>query len=467
MATSARAALDPLSELEIGFHGTLVRPGDSGFDEARAVWNGMIDKRPRAVARCADVEDVVRCVDFARRFGWPLAVRGGGHNVAGLATCDDGLVIDLSPMRRVDVDVDRRVATVEGGATWADVDRAAQRHALSTPGGLISETGVAGLTLSGGLGWLRGKHGASCDNVISAQVVTADGRVATASNTENPDLLWALRGGGGNFGVVTAFKFALHPVGPHVMFTLVFHDGHRRLEALRFFREFCAETPDEFAPVAILGTIARGAQNFPPEIRGRTFATFAGAYIGPTEEGERFVQPLRDFGDPLVDLSGVRAWVDVQQSFDARYPRGQRYYWKSALLDDLTDEAIESIAASADTQISELSTITVWPLGGAVKREPSGGAAFNGRNAGFMANPEANWVSPADDQANIAWARRLVADLRPYSGGNVYLNFPGLAEEGEELQRAAFRDKYERLADVKTNWDPGNLFHLNQNISPR
>lgn len=466
MATPARSALDPLSELETGFHGALLRPGETDYDEARQVWNGMIDKRPRAVARCADVEDVVRCVDFARRNGWPLAVRGGGHNVAGLATCDDGLVIDLSPMRRVDVDPERRVARVEGGATWADVDRAGQRHRLSTPGGLVSETGVAGLTLSGGFGWLRGKYGATCDNVISAQVVTADGRVVTAGDTENPELLWALRGGGGNFGVVTVFEFALHPVGPEVMFAFVFHQGRRR-EALRFFREFCAGTPDELAPVAILGTVPQGAEDFPPEVHGRTFTAFVGAYIGPVEEGERAVRPLRDFGEPLADFSGPTSWLDVQRTFDAEYPRGQRYYWKSALLEQLSDEAIEVVAASADAQTSELSSIDVWHLGGAVKREPSGGAAFSGRRAGFMANPEANWISAADDQANVTWARRLVADLRPYSGGNIYLNFPGLVEEGESLQRAAFGENFDRLVAVKTRWDPDNLFRINQNISPK
>ncbi len=373
MATAAQHSPDPLSRLETGLHGSVVRPGSPEYDEARSVWSGMIDKRPRAVARCADVEDVVRCVDFARRYRWPLAVRGGSHNVAGLATVDDGLVIDLSGMRRVTVDAVRRVARVEGGATWADVDGAGQQYALATPGGLISETGVAGLTLSGGLGWLRGKHGVTCDNVISAELVTADGRVVTASESENPDLLWALRGGGGNFGVVTAFEFRLHPVGPEVMFAFVFHDGRRRREALRFFREFAATTPDELAPVAVLGTVPQGAAEFPLETHGRTFAAFAGPYIGPVEVGERVVRPLREFGEPLADFSGPTSWLDVQSVFNAEYPRGQRYYWKSALLDDLSDEAIEVIARAADAQVSELTTIDVWHPGGAVRREPPGG----------------------------------------------------------------------------------------------
>ncbi len=467
MATAAQHSLDPLSQLETGFHGAVVRPESPEYDEARSVWNGMIDKRPRAVARCADVEDVVRSVDFARRYRWPLAVRGGSHNVAGLATVDDGLVIDLSAMRRVTVDVERRVARVEGGATWADVDGAGQEHALATPGGLISETGVAGLTLSGGLGWLRGKHGVTCDNVISAELVTADGRLVTASESENPDLLWALRGGGGNFGVVTAFEFLLHPVGPEVMFAFVFHDGRRRREALRFFREFAATTPDELAPVAVLGTVPQGAAEFPPETHGRTFTAFAGPYIGPIEVGERVVRPLREFGEPLADFSGRTSWLDVQSVFNAEYPRGQRYYWKSALLDDLSDEAIEVIARAADAQVSELTTIDVWHLGGAVRHEPPGGAAFGGRTATFMASPEANWVLSSDDAANMKWARKLVTDLQPFSGGANYLNFPGFVEEGEGLMRAAFGDRYERLVAVKTKWDPENLFRLNQNIAPR
>jgi FAD/FMN-containing dehydrogenase len=466
MATPARHSLDSLSELRAGFHGTVVGPESPEYDEARSVWNGMIDRRPLAVARCADVEDVVRCVEFARRHEWPLAVRGGSHNVAGLATVDDGLVIDLSLMRRVTVDPVRRLARVEGGATWADVDGAGQVHGLSTPGGLISETGVAGLTLSGGLGWLRGKHGVTCDNVISAELVTADGRVVTASETENPELLWALRGGGGNFGVVTAFQFQLHPVGPEVMFSFVFHDGKRRREALRFFREFAATTPDELAPVAVLGTVPQGAAEFPPETYGRTFTAFAGAYIGPIEEGERIVRPLREFGEPLVDFSGPTSWLDVQRVFNADYPRGLRYYWKSALLNDLSDEAIEVIASAADAQVSELTTIDVWHLGGAMRREPPGGAAFGGRTATFMASPEANWVLPSEDAANMQWARKLVADLKPFSGGATYLNFPGLVEEGEGLMRAAFGDRYERLVEVKTRWDPENLFRLNQNIAP-
>ncbi len=269
---------------------------------------------------------------------------------------------------------------------------------------------MAGLTLSGGLGWMRGKYGVTCDNVIAAELVTADGRVVRASESDNPELLWALRGGGGNFGVVTAFEFRLHPVGPEVAFAFVVHDGRRRREALRFFREFCASTPDELAPVAILGTVPQGAPEFPPETYGRTFAAFVGAYIGPVAEGERAERPLLEFGEPLADLGGVRPWVEVQRTFDPEYPRGQRYYWKSALLDDLSDEAIEVIARAADAQASELSSIDVWHLGGAVRREPPGGAAFGGRHAGFMANPEANWLAAADDQINMEWARKLVTD---------------------------------------------------------
>ena len=464
MATPARSALDPLSELETGFHGTLVRPGQDGYEEARAVWNGMIDKRPRAVARCGDVEDVVRAVDFARGYGWPLAVRGGGHNVAGLATSEGGLVIDLSAMNGVEVDLETRRARVQGGAIWRDVDAATQPHGLAAPAGLVSETGVAGLTLGGGIGWLRRKYGLTCDNLVAAELVTAGGERVVASERENPELLWALRGGGGNFGVVTTFEFELHPVGPEIAYALVFYDGAQTVRGLRGFRELARSLPDEIAPVLFTGAVPE-AEGIPAEIVGKPMLAAAAVYVGPPEEGEERLRSLRDLATPLVDLSGRMPYVEIQRFLDEDYPRGRRYYWKSATIGDLSDEVIDIVVDFAARQPSPISTIDVWLMGGALRREPPGGAAYSGREAGFQVNPEADWDDPAMDDVNVGWARGIIEALKPHTIGT-YLNFPGMLEEGEQQLRLSFGSHYERLSQVKRRWDPNNLFRLNHNVPP-
>jgi FAD binding domain/Berberine and berberine like len=464
MATPARSALDPLSELETGFHGILVRPGKNGYEEARAVWNGMIDKRPRAIAQCSDVEDVVRAVDFARRYGWPLAVRGGGHNVAGLATSEGGLVLDLSAMNGVEVDSETRRARVQGGAIWRDVDAATQPHGLAAPAGLVSETGVAGLTLGGGIGWLRRKYGLSCDNLVAAELVTAAGERVLANQRENPDLLWALRGGGGNFGVVTTFEFALHPVGPEIAYALVFYDGTQTAQGLRGFRELAQSLPEEIAPVLFTGAVPEAA-GIPAEIVGKPMLAAAAVYVGPPEEGEERLRSLRDIATPLADLSGRMPYVEIQQFLDEDYPRGRRYYWKSATIGELSDEVIDIVADFAARQPSPISTIDVWLMGGALRREPPGGAAYSGREAGFQVNPEADWDDPAMDDANVGWARGIIEALKPHTVGT-YLNFPGMLEEGEQQLRLSFGSHYERLTQVKRRWDPDNLFRLNHNVPP-
>ncbi len=464
MATPTRSARDPLSELEAGFHGTLLRPGRRGYEEARAVWNGIIDKHPRAVALSSDVDDVVRAVGFGRRYGWPLAVRGGGHNVAGLATSEGGLVLDLSAMNGVEVDPESKRARVQGGAIWRDVDAATQPHGLAAPAGLVSETGVAGLTLGGGIGWLRRKYGLSCDNLMAAELVTAGGERVVASERENPELLWALRGGGGNFGVVTSFEFALHPVGPEIAYALVFYDGAQTAEGLRGFRELARSMPDEIAPILFTGAVPE-AEGIPAEIVGKPTLAAAAVYVGPPEEGEERLRPLRELAAPLVDLSGRMPYVDIQQFLDEDYPRGRRYYWKSATIAELSDEVIDIVADFARRQPSPISTIDVWLMGGALRREPPGGAAYSGRGAGFQVNPEADWDDPAMDDANIGWARGIIEALKPHTVGT-YLNFPGMLEEGEQQLRLSFGSNYERLTQVKRRWDPDNLFRLNHNIPP-
>jgi hypothetical protein len=449
--------------------GELIQPGDASYEKARLVWNGMIDRWPALIARCASSADVVAAVNFARRHELTLAVRGGGHNVAGHGTCDGGLVIDLSPIKRIEVDPTARVARVGGGATWGEVDAATQIYGLAAPGGVFSGTGVAGLTLGGGYGWLRNKFGLSCDNLIGAEVVTAAGEVIYASATENADLLWGLRGGGGNFGVVTTFEFQLHPVGPEVMFAFVFHDGSgdNMERAIKLYRDFSACAPDEVGTIMACAVIPPDPHMFPEELHGKPSIIFAGIYVGPIEEGQRALQPLRDFGVPIIDASGSMPYAEAQKIFDHEFPTGRRYYWKSLNLQGLEDAAIERIAAHARRQPSPFSTTDIWHIGGAVKRVGADESAFNGRQSAFLLNAEANWDDPADDAANMAWVREMIAEMEPFSDGSRYLNFPGFQEEGEAMMRAGFGPQYARLAALKAKYDPTNLFRLNPNIKPQ
>ena len=464
--TTPGTTQDVIAALRSRLTGEVIAAGEDEYETARSVWNGMIDKRPAAIARCLSNEDVSAAVAVARESGVPLAVRGGGHNVAGTGTCDGGVVIDLSAMNAVEVDAERRLAKVQAGAIWRDVDGATQPFGLAAPAGLVSETGVAGLTLGGGLGWLRRKYGLSCDNLSAAELVTAGGEIVRAAADENPDLLWALRGGGGNFGVVTSFEFRLHPVGPEVAYALVLYDGAETVEALRAFRALGAGMSREISPLAFTGSVPEGMEGVPAEHAGRPMLAVAAAYVGPPDDGEDALRPLRSLATPLADLSGRMSYAVFQQFLDEDYPRGRHYYWKSAALDELSDGAIDVVAEFAASQPSSLSTIDVWLMGGALGEEPAGGSAYSGRSAGYLVNPEADWDDPAGDEENIVWARQLIKALEPYTVGN-YLNFPGMLEEGEQQLRASFGSHYERLVGVKTKWDPGNLFRLNHNVPPR
>ncbi len=448
--------------------GPVILPDDAAYDEARKVWNGMIDRYPALIVRPLDVSDVIAAVNFAREHDLLLSVRDGGHNVAGHATNDGGIVIDLAEMKQIEVDPAGRTVRVGGGAMWGDVDAATQPHGLATPGGVYSRTGIAGLTLGGGYGWLRSTYGLSCDNLIAAEVVTADGRLVHASATENPDLLWGLRGGGGNFGVVTTFVFRLHPVGPDVMFVFVFHDGRGEdamKRALRLYRDFSETAPDEANTIAALGQIPPD-EHFPEELHRTPFAAFGGLYVGPVDEGEKVLRPLRDLGTPLLDFSGVMPYVEAQRAFDADYPDGLRYYWKSLNLTRLDEDAIERIVRHARQQPSPFSTTDLWHIGGAVKRAGPDESAFSGRDAAFLLSPEANWLDAADDEANLRWVRDFVADMAPFSDGSRYLNFAGFQEEGDDMIRASYGAQHARLQALKRQYDPGNLFRLNQNIKP-
>ncbi|MFC6718372.1 FAD-binding oxidoreductase [Natrialbaceae archaeon GCM10025810] len=458
-------AAERIERFEAGFHGDLIRPGDPDYDDARAVWNGMIDRRPALIARCRGVADVVGAVNFARENELLVAIRGGGHNVAGTAVCDDGLVIDLSEMRSVRVDPGARTARVEAGATWADVDHETQAFGLATPGGAVSETGVAGLALGGGLGHLRCEYGLTCDNLASVDLVTADGDYLTASADEHEDLFWGLRGGGGNFGVVTDFEFDLHPVGPEVATCLVFYPGDRTAEILRSYREYVASAPDEVSTLALSGVLpdeelfAGGAVDEPK-------IAIAGCYAGSIADGERALAPLREFDEPIADGSGPMPYVEFQRLFDEEYPDGMRYYWKSLYLDGLPASAIDRIAYWAEAAPSPLSTVDVWQLGGAIERVDAEDSAFAGRHAPFLLGVEANWERPENDDDNVRWVRDCLEDLRQFSDGSVYLNFPGFLEGGEDVMRTTFGSTYDRLVALKDEYDPTNLFSLNQNVVP-
>ncbi len=464
---SEQVALDEklIRSFESELRGNVILSDDELFNKERLVWNGMINKRPAMIAKCANEQDVIASVNFARTHNLVLAVRGGGHNVAGLGTCEGGLVIDLSDMNEVKVFPDKRMASVSGGSTWAEVDSATQAFGLATPGGVVSDTGVGGLTLGGGYGHLRNKYGLTCDNLIAANVVTASGKQIRASESENPDLLWGLRGGGGNFGVVTSFEFRLFPLGPEVFMCLVFHPGDDPTNAVRFFRQFTQNAPDEVSALLFRGIFPEGAEDFPPEVYNQPFVAYMAVYAGEPEEGEKILEPLRKFDDALVDFSGVMPYKEVQSILDEDYPAHEmRYYWKSLNLKDLPDEAVEKFTEHASQQPSVYSTSDLWHVGGGIKRYGSEHGAFNGRQADYLLNPEANWIDEDDDEVNIDWVRSFLESMKPFSDGSLYVNFAGFQEEGEGMMKSTFGDHYQRLADLKQEYDPDNLFRLNQNI---
>ncbi|HEX2087102.1 MAG TPA: FAD-binding oxidoreductase [Solirubrobacteraceae bacterium] len=454
------------AELAERLEGDVVAPGDGGYDDARRVWNGIVDRRPALIARCRSTKDVAAAIRFAGERGIPLTVRGGGHNVAGSAVADGALAVDLSPMRVVTVDPARRTARVQGGARWADVDAATQAHGLVAPGGVVSDTGVAGLTLNGGVSWHRRKHGMTIDNLVAAEVVTADGDVVRASAHENTDLLWALRGGGGSFGAVTEFEFRLHELGPEIAFLYTAYPAERAAEVFRAYRDLVAGAADEL-------TVDFGIEHFqpdpelPPELHGRLYAGVFGMYAGPVEEGLRALQPFRELAEPILDATGPYPFVGVQTMLDPKFPAGVRRYWKALYLDDLGDDAIEAIVQRSIAMPSEATLVFMRHLGGAMARVPSGATAFGDRRPEFMLSIDSSWHDAADDDENIAWTREFWSALEPLSRGRTYFNFPGTHEEGEAALRASYGANYDRLVDVKTKWDPRNVFHTGQNVRPR
>jgi FAD/FMN-containing dehydrogenase len=444
--------------------GEAIAPGDADYDGARAVWNAMIDRRPAVIARCRGVADVRAALRFAREHGLPIAVRGGGHNVAGNAVCDGGIVIDLSPMKGIHVDPRARTARVQPGVTLAELDRETQVFGLATPTGLISMTGIAGLTLGGGLGWLSRRYGTACDNLLSAEVVLANGEVVTAGADDDPDLLWALRGGGGNFGIVTSFEYRLHPVGPQVLAGAIFHRGDHAREVLRSYRDFMADAPDELTVNAVLLT-APEAPFLPAEAHGTPALALALCYAGDPEDGERVLRPLRALGRPLADLVAPMPYTAFQTMFDAGYPPGQQNYWKSSYLDDISDEAIDVALDGARRMTSALSSFYFQPMGGAIARSTPDEAAFGHRDADFDFNILSVWSDPAESDEHVAWTRALWEAMQPFASGGVYVN--NLGDEGPDRVRAAYAPAvYDRLVSLKDRYDPDNVFRMNQNIPP-
>jgi FAD/FMN-containing dehydrogenase len=448
-----------------GFRGRLMSAGDADYDIARAVWNGAIDRRPRLIARCIGTADVVAAVRFAREQDLEIAIRGGGHNVAGTAVCDGGIAIDLSAMRGVRVDPAGRRAWVQGGALWGDVDHETQAHGLATTGGIVSHTGVAGLTLGGGVGWLMRKHGLTIDNLLAADVVTAGGELARASKDEHPDLFWALRGGGGNFGVVTAFEFRLHPVGPTVLAGPILWDASDGREVLRLYRDFIRDAPDELGTVVRFGA-APPLAVIPKDLHWRPVVMVGACYAGPVEVGERVLRSLRAARTPLLDLIGPTPYAGFQSALDSTVVHGWNYYWKSTHLPELRDELIDVIAGHAFSCSSPRSYVAMFHLKGAVSRVAQGGTAFGNRQASHAITLDAVW-RPGEDfgDRDTAWTRNFFAALGRFREG-VYVNFLGAGEDPERVREAYGDSVYERLVGVKTKYDPGNVFHHNQNIRP-
>ncbi|MGA9526172.1 MAG: FAD-binding oxidoreductase [Myxococcaceae bacterium] len=454
--------------LERAIAGELIWPGHPAYESARRLWNGLIDKRPRWIVRCANERDVVAAVNFARDRGVELSVRGGGHNVAGKAISEGGLVVDLSPMRRIAVDVPGRTVTVQGGATLKDVDRSTLQHGLVVPLGVVSATGVAGLTLHGGYGWNTRKHGLSVDNLLEARIVTADGKVLRAAEEENPDLFWALRGGGGNFGVVTSFTFRAHPLRTPVWFNFVLYPVERADAVLRLFCDYIVQAPEELGAIGVHWS-APPLPEVPRALQGSPVVILLGVYSGPDEQAERVLEPLRHAdATPLVDLTRPVPFVEVQQALDEDYPDDRLYYWKSVFLPEASDQVLSVLKRAAASRPSPITSIDLWGLGGgAASRVPVDATAFAQRDAPFLAALEANWDGPEHSRDNIEWARATYRELAHVSGGRTYLNFPGFAEGGEALVRDAYGPNWDRLRAIKAKYDPDNFFRGNFNVEPR
>ncbi len=453
-------SLEPLAG---SVRGAVLAPGDVGYDDARRVWNGRFDRRPAAIVRCTGAADVVAAIGFARDAGLPLAVKGGGHSYAGEAALEGGLLIDLSPMKEIRIDADAKRAVVEPGVRWREFDGAAQEVGLATTGGACSTAGVAGVALGGGSGYLARRHGLTIDNLLAAEVVTADGRRVRASEDENPELFWALRGGGGNFGVVTSFEFRLHEVGPQVLAGQVIHPFEAAGDALRFYREFMAGAPDGVQCYPFFLRIPP-LEGFLEEHHGKVVLDFVACCAGDLADAEEALRPLRGFGTPLLDAVQPVAYTTLQGSFDDGLPKGQRYYTRAHYLDAIPDAAIDAVLAHAADLRGAFTVAYFDASGGAVGRVEPGATAFPHRSAAFGFHLLTGWTDPAEDDDLMTWSRAFHDAMTPHATGGVYVNL--LAEDEDDRIRSAYGPNYARLARVKREWDPDNLLRMNHNIAP-
>jgi FAD/FMN-containing dehydrogenase len=452
-----------VEELRSKVKGRIVLPADPDYDEVRKIWNAMIDRRPAVIVQCSDADDVPPAIAFARENGLEISIRGAGHNIAGNALCDNGLMIDFSNMKNVHVDAAKRRAYVEPGATLSDFDAAVQKHGLATPVGINSTTGISGLTLDGGFGWLTGKYGMTIDNLISAEVITADGKKLRARENENADLFWALRGGGGNFGVVTLYEFKLHPVGPEVLAGLLVFPFEQARQVLTQYREFMKSAPEDLSVWVVLRQ-APPLPFLPKDVHGKEVVILPVFYAGNVTQGKELVEPLRRFGNPHGEYIGAQSYTDWQKAFDPLLTPGARNYWKSHNLKVLSDGVLDVVIDFAGRMPSPQCEIFIGLLAGAANRVPPDAMAYAHRDAKFVLNVHARWDQAADDKRCISWAREFFKSSVPYASGSVYVNFM-TADEGDRIS-SAYGSNYRRLVQIKRRYDPENIFHLNQNIKP-
>ena len=453
-----------MTALQDAVRGQVILPGHEDYDQARRVWNGAIDRHPAMVVRCAGVADVLASVRYAREHDLLMAVRGGGHNVAGSGTCDDGMVIDLSAMKGVRVDPVARTAWAQPGLVWRELDAETQAFGLAVTGGIVSGTGIAGFTLGGGIGWLHRPYGFTVDNLTGADMVTAAGELVRVTEQDNPELLWGLRGGGGNFGIVTTFEYQQHPVGPELMAGLVFYHGKDLPQVVAGFRDLMLAAPDELTLFLVMRR-APAAPFLPTEVHGQPVVAVVGCYVGSLEDGARALAPLSGFATPIVNLMQPRQYTQFQSMLDGSWAPGFGNYWKAEYLTGIPDEALPILSEHLDEITSPLSDFKFASLGGAAGRVPADATAFSHRSSPFVLNINARWALPGDDGPHVAWTRKLWEAMQPYSAGGSYVNFMG--EEGADRVRAAYGDTtYKRLVALKNSYDPDNAFRLNQNIAP-
>lgn len=455
--------IEKLTRFSEEVRGQVIIEGDYEYESSRNVWNGMIDKRPLAIVKCSGNADVIKTVNFARRNNINVSVRGGGHNVAGNSLCDGGIVIDLSPMKHVLVDSDKNTVRVGGGATLGDVDHETQMFGLAAPLGIVSKTGVGGLTLHGGMGWLSRKFGLTIDNLTEASVVTAGGQLLKVNKNQHADLFWAIRGGGGSFGVVTSFDFQLHPVGTEIWIAMVMYPFNKATSIIRQWRDIMKNAPDEIMSLALLWSFP-DEEFISIEDRRQPCLVILASYAGSPKEGEKALLPFRKLDTPTVDLSGLMPYLSAQQLFDPDYPDGMRYYWKSTYVNALNDELIQTIAEHASQRPSVLSSLDIWALGGTLGRTGKDTTAFAQREAPFLVALESNWTSPEDDEINLSWSGKVHDDLQRFSNGGTYLNFAGFGENTSEMVRKTFGENFDKLKAIKEKYDPDNFFSSSFNI---